>query len=254
MLQDRPPRRDPWSRGSLDRAAALLLTLSALSCTSCITVATADVRARDPAGVSVAGRDGLALLEPGSPQEEAVVGRGTYPMVFDRIPYVVTARRASDRSIVLHCDGCEEATFPIGASTPSVTLLGADGLSLPAATNSVVVGKAGVSVDYDLCMVTLGRHAQCVVDARARLLVPIGDVVEVRRRVEPVRVWGYVMLAAGALLLGATTYGIFSSHDASDREAFAFIGLPPSLFLGGIGLWEALAPVREVTWRPEAAP
>jgi hypothetical protein len=232
----------------------VLLTLSALSCISCITVRTADVRARDPAGVSVAGRNGPPLLEPGSPQDEAVVDRGTYPMVFDRIPYVITARRASDQSILLHCDGCDEASFPIGAGMPSVTLLGADGLSLPAASDSLVVGRGGVSVDYDLCMVTLGRHANCGVETRTRLIVPMNDVVEVRRRVEPVRVWGYLLLGVGALALAATTYGIFASHDASSREAFAFIGLPPSLFIGGIGLWEVLEPVREVTWRPEAAP
>jgi len=231
----------------------MLLTLSALSCASCITVRTADVRVRDPAGASVAARDGSSLLEAGSPQDEAVVDRGTYPMVFDRIPYTITARRASDQSILLHCDGCEEAAFPIGAGLPSVTLLGADGLSMPAPTNSLVVGKGGVSVDYDLCMVTLGRHATCGVETRTRLLVPMNDVVEVRRRVEPVRVWGYLLLAMGGLMLGATTYGILASHDATTRETFAFVGLPPSLFIGGIGLWEVLEPVREVTWRPEAA-
>lgn len=229
----------------------MLLTLSALSCTSCFTVATADVRARDPAGVSVAGRDGPPLLEPGSPQDEAVVDRGTYPMVFDRIPYVVTARRASDRSIVLHCDGCDEAAFPIGAGESSLTLLGADGLSRPTVSDGLVVGKGIVSADYDLCMVTLGRHGYCGVETRTRLLVPMDDVVEVRRRVEPVRVWGYMLLAVGTLALGATTYGILASRDATSREAFAFIGLPPSLFIGGIGLWEVLEPVREVTWRPD---
>jgi hypothetical protein len=166
----------------------------------------------------------------------------------------VTARRASDQSIVLHCDGCDEAAYPIGAGVPSVTLLGADGLSLPAPTNSLVVGKGGVSVDYDLCMVTLGRHGSCGVKTETRLLVPMNDVVEVRRRVEPVRVWGYMLLAFSALALGATTYGIVAAHDATTREAIAFVGLPPLLFIGGIGLWEVLEPVREVTWRPEAAP
>jgi hypothetical protein len=232
----------------------VLLTLSALSCTSCFTVATADVRARDPAAVSVSGRKGPPLLEPGSPQDEAVVDQGTYPMVFDRIPYVITARRASDQSILLHCDGCEEASFPIGNGVPSLTLLGADGLSMPTTTGSLVVDKGGVSVDYDLCMVTLGRHGQCGVETRPRLVVPMNDVVEVRRRVEPVRVWGYMLLTVGALALGAITYGIAASHDATSREAIAFVGLPPVLFMGGIGLWEVLEPVREVTWRPEAAP
>ena len=254
MHGDRGLRRDPSSRDRPTGATPLLLMLTALSCTSCFTVATADVRARDPAGVSVAARNGPPLLEPGSPQDEAVVDSGTYPMVFDRIPYTVTARRASDRSILLHCDGCEEAAFPIGAGVPSVTLLGADGLSMPAASDSLVVGRGGVSVDYDLCMVTLGRHASCGVQTRTRMLVPMNDVVEVRRRVEPVRVWGYLLLTVGALMLGATSYGILASHDASGREAFAFVGLPPALFIGGIGLWEVLTPVREVTWRPEGAP
>ena len=254
MHGDRGLRRDPSSRGYSDGATAMLVTLSALTCTSCITVSTADVRTRDPAGVSVAARSGPPLLEPGSPQEEAIVDRGTYPMVFDRIPYTITARRASDQSILLHCDGCEEAAFPIGAGVPSVTLLGADGLSMPAASNSLVVDRGGVSVDYDLCMVTLGRHGSCGVQARTRLLVPMNDVVEVHRRVEPVRVWGYLLLTVSALMLGATSYGILASHDATGREAFAFVGLPPALFIGGIGLWEVLTPVREVTWRPEAAP
>jgi len=254
MHSHRGLRRDPSSRGSPDGATAMLLTLSAVACTSCITVSTADVRTRDPAGVSIAARNGPPLLEPGSPQDEAVVDQGTYPMVFDRIPYTITARRASDRSILLHCDGCEEAAFPIGAGVPSLTLLGADGLSMPAASDSLVVGRGGVSVDYDLCMVTLGRHGSCGVRTQTRLVVPMNDVVEVRRRVEPVRVWGYLLLAMGGLMLGATTYGILASHDATGREAFAFVGLPPALFIGGIGLWEVLTPVREVTWRPEAAP
>lgn len=253
MHAPRVTRRDPSSRSFHRSATAGLLTLSALSCTACFTVATADVRARDPAGVSVAGREGDPLLEPGSPQDEAVVDRGTYPMVFDRVPYVVTASRASDRSIVLRCDGCD-AEFPISASVPSMTLLDAGGLSMPARSDSLVVGKGGVSVDYDLCMETLGRHGHCAVETRTRLLVPMNDVVEVRRRVEPVRPWGYLLLTVGALMLGGVTYGVLASRDTAERAAIAFVGLPPALFLGGIGLWEVLTPVREVTWRPGDAP
>jgi hypothetical protein len=103
-------------------------------------------------------------------------------------------------------------------------------------------------------MVTLGRHGSCGVKTETRLLVPMNDVVEVRRRVEPVRVWGYMLLAISALALAATTYGIVAANDATTREAIAFVGLPPLLFIGGIGLWEVLEPVREVTWQPEVAP
>ena len=119
-------RRDGGSRAFQRCATGVLL---ALPCTGCFTVATADVRVRDPAGVSLAGRDGAALLEAGSTDDDAVVARGTYPVVFDRTPYVVTATRASDRSIVLHCDGCEDAEFPLGASLSSMTLLDAAHIS-----------------------------------------------------------------------------------------------------------------------------
>ena len=227
---------------------ALFAAAAALSCAGCFQIHTADVQVRDTSRIELESKDGEAVLPEGS--GEAVVQRGKYYDMFTPEPYEVRASRDSDGGISLHCDTCGAAGFP-HSGTSLVNLVEPGGRSLPTSSWNMAIEKSRVVADYDVCMVA-GRRA-CSVAARTRLVAPMSEVVEVRRRAEPVRIWGYMLLGVSALMVGAASALTFAPHPGTsfeDRAPWGLVVAIPALGLGGAGLWEVLTPATEQIWRP----
>lgn len=220
----------------------------ALSCAGCFEVSTAEVRVRDTSAVTLESRDGTDVLPVGAP--EGVVGRGEYWEMLSRVPYEVRARRDAAGAIELRCDACAAAEFPV-SGTGVIGLLDGQGRTRAAPSWSVAVDSTRVVVDYELCMVQ--GHRTCAADLPVRLTVPARDVAEVRRRIEPLRLWGYALLAFGAASVAAATYVMLApgvGGSFAERAPWGGAVLAPGLVLGGIGLWEVLTPAREQIWTP----
>jgi hypothetical protein len=232
----------------MTRALLSGMAATALACAGCFQVHTADVRVRDTSSVELTSRSGEPVLPEGAVEGE--VQRGKYYDLLTRVPYDVRASRDSDGGISLHCDACGAAGFP-HTGTSYVTLLGPDGRSLPTSSWSLAIEPKRVVADYDVCLVS-GRHA-CTVDAQPRMVVPMSEVLEVRRRAEPLRFWGYALLGMSAVMMGVATAYTFvpqSGTSLGERAAWGTLVAVPALGIGAAGLWEVLAPVTEQTWRP----
>jgi hypothetical protein len=216
---------------SIGRAALLV---AAIPCAGC-TVSTSTVRVRDTAPVALESTDGAALLPEGG--STARVASGSFWRPFQKVAYDVVGERASDGAITLRCDACETTSFPA---------LAANGVTEPTWSWRVAIEPSRVVVSYeDEC---LERHRHfCEAALPVRLTVPSDDVVEVRRRIEPVRPLGYVYTAVSALALGALAVVAIRDHDAAPVAA---AGAVPFLAFGGVGLWEILAPAKEEVWTP----
>jgi hypothetical protein len=217
------------------KRALLFAALLALS-TGC-TLSTSTVRVRDTAAVAVESPDGASLLPPGTSSARVAEGSFWVPFVFHPVPYELRGERAEDGAITLRCDACE---------VPSRTLLGPDGSTLPAYSWRVAIEPAHVAVSYeDEC---LQSHRQfCDAPAAVRLVVPKDDVVEVRRRVEPIRPIGYLFTGVSALALRSLAFVALRDHDAAP---FAAVGAVPFLGFAAFGLWELFAPAKEQVWTP----
>jgi hypothetical protein len=225
-----------------------LLSAAALACSGCFQIHSADVLVRDTSRVELVSRGGEEVLPEGA--GEGVVQRGKYYDMLTRVPYEVRASRDDEGGISLHCDTCGAAGFP-HSGTAHVALLGSDGRSLPTSSWSLAIEPSRVVADYDVCMVS-GHHA-CTVDAQTRLVAPMSDVVEVRRRAEPVRFWGYILLGMSTLMVGAASAYTFLPHPGTslgDRAPWGAVVMVPALGIGAAGLWEVLAPSTEQIWRP----
>jgi hypothetical protein len=214
-----------------------LVAVAVLS-SGCFTLSTTDVLVRDPHAVELRTDKDEAVLSEGS--VAASFGRGEFWDFLSREPYEIHADRGDEGELTLRCDACDH----------DAELLHATGWTLPTTSWSVDVERAGVTVDYALCMRSSGRH--CAIDAAPRLAVPIADVVEVRRRVEPVRIWGWMLLVGSAIGLAMTSAFMLAPSFGSfqERAPWAAVALVPTLTWGGIGLWEVLTPAREQVWRP----
>jgi hypothetical protein len=222
----------------------------ACACTGCFQLSTAEVQVRDPKQVELQSPEGTDVLATGV--DDGIVDRGTYWQMLSREPYEVRALRDDEGAIALRCEACGAAEFP-HSGRGEVSLLDASGRSLAAPSWSVAVETERVAVDYDVCMIYGSRS--CSVSARTRLVAPTSDVVEVRRRVEPVRIWGYMLLGVSAAMLAAlSVYTLTPSNrpgdTMSDRWPWALVGAVPAFAIGGAGLWEAFAPAKEQVWRP----
>jgi hypothetical protein len=217
-------------RGALALAAALS--------SGCFTLSTTDVLVRDRKAVELQKEDGASVLPEGA--VAATFDRGEYWDLLSREPYTIHAERDDQDEITLRCDACDR----------DVELLHPNGWTLPTTSWSVDATRAGVTADYDVCMRSSGRH--CGIHARPRLSIQIADVVEVRRRVEPVRIWGWMLLAGSVIGMAMTSAFLAAPHFGSfeDRAPWAAMALVPTLTWGGIGLWEVLSPAREQVWRP----
>jgi hypothetical protein len=228
------------------------LALAVLACTGCFEVTTAEVRVRDTSRVEVqSSKTGETVLGAGA--TDAVLQRDTYWQVFSREPYEVRASRDSSGAVSLTCEACADPGFPY-TGTRDITILDPSGRSLPTLSWSLGVEPTRVVADYQVCMIQ-GRHS-CPVSTQARLVAPMDDVVEVRRRTEPVRVWGYLLLAVSGAMLAAMSWYTFAPHPGTsfeDRAPWGLAGAVPAFALGGVGLWEVLAPVHEQVWRPPGA-
>jgi hypothetical protein len=220
-----------------------------VSCAGCFQIHTAEVRVRDTSRVELESKDGQPVLPEGA--GDGVVQRGKYYELFTPEPYEVRASRDSAGGISLHCDTCARAGFPLSGSA-HVDLLEPSGRSLPTLAWDVAIenDKSRVVADYDVCMVQ--GHRTCEVNAQTRLVAPMSDVVEVRRRAEPVRIWGYVLLGMSALMVGAASWYTFASHSGTleERALWGAVTALPALAFGGVGLWEVLTPATEQIWRP----
>lgn len=228
-----------------------LLALAALPCAGCFTVSTSEVHVRDDRAVVLEAPRGTPAIAEGGPQD-AVVQRGRYWDMLDRVPYEVRATRGASGSLSLVCEACVASSLN-ASGTFDAELLHADGTTTPALSSSVDIGRELVIADYDVCMVH--GHRSCQVSVPARLLVPTRDVLEVRRRVEPVRLWGVVALSVAAVWLGATAAVAFSSnspagHTFGERAPWVAAAAVPGLAIGLVGLWEVTTPTRVQVWRP----
>jgi hypothetical protein len=231
------------------RLEALVL---AVACAGCFSVSTSEVQVHDATQVALETPKGEPLLPAGA--SEAIVDRGKYWYLLSKEPYEVRAHREPNGAISVRCDACD-APYPL-SGTPRLELLAETGRSRPTLSWSVDIGASRVAVSYEgsACML-YGRHT-CDVPVRARLVVPTSDVVEVRRRVEPVRIWGYMLLGVAVLAVGAATgWALTPSHGDSigERAPWAAVGALPFAVAGGIGLWQILSPAKEQVWRPNAA-
>jgi hypothetical protein len=238
-------------------AAACALCLPCAGCiTGCVTLSTAEVRVRDPASVALQTPSGDPLLPAG--ESDASVDRGSYGLLAPRA-YEIRAQRDPTGAIALRCDACDtrDASFLESLSgTPRLELLDGAGRSRSVPSWMIDVDDATVSLSIDDCMVQHRSH--CQVPARVRLVTPTSDVVEVRRRVEPVRFLGYFMLAGSAAFLAMGSYALLAPHSPAgsslgERAPWAAAALVPGLVLGGFGLWEILTPAQEQVWRPARA-
>jgi hypothetical protein len=222
-----------------------------LACAGCFEITTAEVRVRDTSRVEVQSSTGETALAAGA--ADGVLQRGTYVQVFSREPYEVRAGRDSSGAVSLTCEACADPGFPY-SGTHDVTILDPSGRSSPTLSWSLAVEPSRVVADYQLCMIQ-GRHT-CPVTAMARLVAPMDDVVEVRRRTEPVRIWGYLLLAVSGAMLAAMSWYTFAPQRGTsfeDRAPWGLAGAVPAFAFGGVGLWEALSPAREQVWRPPGA-
>jgi hypothetical protein len=221
----------------------------AVACAGCFQVSMSDVLVRDPSKVSLrAPEDGHDVLAPD--RDEGVVASGKYWDMLSRVPYVVRARREEDGAIALHCEACGDVGYPY-SGRPHTTLLDANGRSLPTTTWSLHIAPSEITADYDVCMVD--SPDGCELSVPTRLAVPMSDVVEVHRRVEPVRIWGYALLAMSAIGLvtaSAYTFAPSGSTSFSDRWPMGVLVAIPALGFGGVGLWEVLTPTRDQVWTP----
>jgi hypothetical protein len=215
---------------------AALLLAAAVPCAGC-TLSTTTVRVRDTAPVTLESTEGAALLPQGGSTARVASGTFWRPFEFHETAYDVVGERASDGAITLRCDACETASFPA---------LQASGVTKPTWSWRVAIEPSRVVVSYeDEC---LQRHRHfCDAPLPVHLTVPRDDVVEVRRRIEPVRPIGYLYTAVSALALGALTVVAIRDHDAAPIAA---VGAVPFLAFGGVGLWELLAPAKEEVWTP----
>jgi hypothetical protein len=219
----------------------------AIACTGCFRISTSEVQVRDPAQATLERPTGEPLLDAGA--SVAVVDQGQYWYFLSREPYEVVAARAPTGAISLHCEAC-------AAGTTSLALLDDAGRAMPAFSQMVDVGASHVAVSYEGACMLRGRRT-CHVPVHARLVVPTSDVVEVRRRAEPLRVWGYLLLgmsvlAVGALSIWAITPG--RGDSVGGRAPFAALASVPFVTIGGIGLWHIVTPAEEEVWRPTPAP
>jgi hypothetical protein len=223
------------------RLAGAGAAAAALACSGCFTISTTDVQVKDPKAVEVRTQEGESVLPSDGPPYEATLARGDYWDMLSRDRYEMRVSRGDRGDLTLFCDACDK----------NVEVLHDTGWTLPALSWNVDVEHDSVTADYAVCMRSGGKH--CAITAEPRLFVPMSDVVEVRRRVEPVRIWGWALLVAGAagfiatgLVLAQPGMGSFS-----DRAPWAAAVLVPTLTWTGIGLWEVLSPVREQVWRPD---
>ncbi len=235
------------------RAAVLPMVALALASAGCFEVDTSELRVRDPGLVALQSPDDRTLLAPGAAGADAVVSEGVYWQVLSRRPYSIHARRGPAGAIELACEACAAAGFPM-SGVSAVTLLDDGGRARSVPSARLDLRSDAVTVDYAPCMVRDPDgwcHAQ---SAGTRLFAPMGDVVEVRRRIEPVRVWGWLLLGMSALTLvaGASIAVSAPALSPGERAAFGGIVLLPVLALGGPGLWTVLTPAREQVWRPPA--
>ena len=232
------------------RRVVVVATLS-FAATGCFQVTTTDVQVRDGRAVALVKNSGETVLAPSSAPTatEATVERGAYPYLFSRQPFDLRASRDSRGAIDLRCDTCADAPYPF-AGTDHVELLDATGRTAPTLAWLVDQGTSSTRVTFDVCMVS-GRF--CRVSAKLNLVIPAGDVVEVRRRTEPIRVWGYMLLAFSVVAAGVGVYALASPATGAtlgDRAPWAAAFFIPAFTLGGIGAWTAFAPVQEQVWRP----
>ena len=228
----------------------LVLAGIACACAGCFQTSTAQVLVRHPDQVQLESPEGQDVLT--ADMDAALVDRGTYWQMLSREPYEVRVLRGHDGAIALRCEACGAAEFP-HSGLAEVSLLDAAGRSLAAPSWSVAVGRERVAVDYDVCMIYGNRS--CTLPVRTRLFAATSDVVEVRRRVEPLRIWGYMLLGVGTVMLAVLSVYTFTPSNRpgdtlSDRWPWGLAGGIPALAIDGMGLWEVLAPAREQVWRP----
>jgi hypothetical protein len=224
--------------------------VAVLACAGCMSVSTTEVQVRDAAQVALETPKGAPLLPPGA--SDAVVDRGEVWGLFTREPYVLHATRQPSGMIRLRCDGCE-ARFASAAPAP-FDVLDATGRVRAEPSFAVDIGTSQVAVSLASDCV-LYHRSFCEVPAPVRVVVPTTDVVEVRRRVEPFRLWGYMLVAGSAFFLAGATYVAVAPGWGSFGERAPWIGLAlgPALAMGGVGLWQILSPAREQVWTPGRA-
>lgn len=223
----------------------------AIACAGCITTSRSDVVVRDPTKVDLVSPKGESLLPPDD--SDAVVDRGKYGRGLWRVPYETRAYREPNGAIALHCDAPPSPPFPLYWGT-HLDLLSASGRLLPTYSSCVDLESSGVAVSYGRGCMLPDRRA-CPVPPPVGLVAPASDLVEVRRRVEPVRVWGYILLGMSALAGALTVVAFASSSGDSLGTRALWTGIPavPFLTFGGIGLWEVLTQPEEQVWKPNVA-
>jgi hypothetical protein len=230
------------------RAVRGLLSVFALACTGCFNIRTSEVQVRDAMQVTLETPRGAPLLLPGA--LEASVDKGKYWYFLSHEDYELRAYREPSGAIELRCEACDPG-YPFSGTT-SAHVLDEAGRTHPALSRDVHVGETNTIVSYESACMLRGRHG-CRVPIHARLVVPTSDVVEIRRRVEPARIWGYFLLGVSALAVGTLSmWALTPSHDDSiaRRAPLAAGAAVPFLALGGVGLWHVLASAHEDVWRP----
>lgn len=235
----------------LSRAAAVL----SLPSTGCFTVSTASVDVRTPSEVALATPDGQPLLPASAAPERSTVVRGDYWEWLSRRPYEIVAAREPGGAIDLQCDACAKTTMPFASGETEVALLDEAGHARE--TPSWLVDLDGetrvLRVGYDVCMRRNESGPGCDAPARTSLIVPTGDVLVVRRRVEPVRIWGAMLLAASAGFLTMSAVAMASDaagSTAAQRLPWAIGFAIPGALLASVGGWEAFSAARVETWSP----
>lgn len=220
-------------KASLRLGALLMASMQCAACSFNMTT----VRVKDAAHVALETPEGKPILPEGA--AEAKVSDGEFWRPFEKVHYEIRGVREATGGISLKCDEC---------TTQAVNLLDASGATHPTWSWRVAIEPEAVQVSYeDECLET--HKYGCYANVPARLTIPMNNVVEVRRRVEPVRFIGYVLLGFSVLALGGLTYLAASNHDAAP---FAGIAAIPPLAAGGIGLWQILAPTKEQVWTPSS--
>jgi hypothetical protein len=218
----------------MKRALAIAIALGASSA-GC-TISTTTVQVKDPAPVTVETLDGKPLITPES-TGDALAAKGSYWEPFHEVDYAIWAKRDGD-ALTLECSAC---------STPSVTMLDASGRTDPTWSWRVNIEPKQVTVSYEDKCLQPKRHGFCDASAPVRLAIPRDDVIEVRRRVEPIRPIGYVYAGLSAIVLGSLAVVAIKDHDAAPIAGLAAI---PFAGFEAFGLWEIFAPVKEEAWTP----
>ena len=217
-----------------------LAVAAAVVSTGGIRLNTSQVQLRSSQNVTLETASGETVLPAGA--ASAVVDHGSYG-ILPPTEYEIRAQREPTGSIELECEGCD---------WPSAQLLDASGRSPAVWSWLVHIEDTKVTWGFNDCMSP--AHHGCSVPIRVRMAAPARDVVEVRRRSEPVRLLGYFWLVGGLAFVAAGTAVTFGSGTGGatlgDRAPIAIGMFVPGLAFSALGLWHLLAPVQEQVWRP----